>query len=396
MTMFSDSMMMMGGDKAPAFGNLAALFNAGAVDGVMIDLTDKTTLFQDANGALPVVNNGDPVGLALDQHKWGGLTLAAHRAAQAELQTNGDFGSGISGWTQDGSFAALTWDAANQRLVVTANGANIPSVGGPTITGLTVGRWYEVSVNIVTATGSGNFNIYVGSSVGSGSMLNFGIVATTGAYRRLFKANATSAVVTVGCRAGSGVITTIDNVSVKEIDGHHATATSTNRPLWQSATSDVLFDGSNDYLSVDGFDFPAGDCALAVWAKSNTAAKTIAGVVSGAVNMALIHKTTGNFAFAKVGNNLGISGSTTINGTYRTIAVDKNSASANLVVDGVTEATKVTPGTTAIAIDFAIGGQNNDGTPGAFMAGNIKRVIALQARIQDTMTADFHQNLIAP
>ena len=52
-----------------AWSNLGTLFSGGAVDGIMIDLTDKTTLFQDANGAAAVVNNGDPVGLALDQHK---------------------------------------------------------------------------------------------------------------------------------------------------------------------------------------------------------------------------------------------------------------------------------------------------------------------------------------
>lgn len=393
MTMLGIEMMLRRRGLQPAFRNLAALFNSGAVDGVMIDLTDKTTLFQDANGILPVAANADPVGLALDQHKWGGLTLAAYRAFQTEIVTNGDFAVDIANWAHINlSNGVLSWQSPG-KIRLTANNSNTPGVNQAII--CVVGRWYELTVQVVT--GNAAFTSYgIGAVATSANTYSSGNIGNApGTYRRFFKATATTHYVILYGPNSSGQFAEFDNISVKEIDGHHATAAGGNRPTWASATNDVLFDGSNDYLSVGDFDFPAGDCFTAAWAKSTLANRAIAGVTE-TNRMVLVHQTSGNFPTATVGTAPVMVGVTAINNVYTTIHADKNTANANLIVNGVVEGTKATPGTTATVNDMIIGGQNSGGTPGAFMAGNIKRIVAGQVRAQDTMTAaDFHANLIA-
>ncbi|WP_439605089.1 hypothetical protein [Shinella sp.] len=382
--------MMMAGNRKPAFRNLAALF-AGGADGVMIDLTDKTTLFNDPNGTFPVVNNGDPVGLALDQHKWGGKTLAEYRASQPELVTNGDFATDVSGWNLAGASGTITWQAGRMRVTATTNS----TPGASRAFTCVIGRWYELSIDIPVA--HSNYTSYnIGTGPASGNTYTSGNIGNApGSYKRFFKAAATTQYVIVYGPGVGGQYIEVDNISIKEIDGHHATQTSTARPTWASATNDVLFDGTNDYLSVGDFDFPTGDCFLAAWAKSNTQNRAIAGVVQSSIYMALFHQT-GGLLYSAVGSSTPMTGAVTSGGVYHTLLADKNAANANFVADGVVEATKATPGSTATTGDMAIGGWNSTGTPSAFLAGNVKRIVAGQVRVQDTMSAaDFHENLIA-
>lgn len=382
--------MMAGGKKAPAFKNLAALF-AGGADGVMIDLTDKSTLFSDANGTFPVVNNSDWVGLALDQHKWGGKTLAEYRASQPELITNGNFDTDVSGWNLSGASGSITWQAGRMRLTATTNS----TPGANRAFTCVVGRWYELSIDIPVA--HSNYTSYgIGTGPTSGTTYSSGNIGNApGSYKRFFKATSTTQYVIVYGPGVGGQYIEVDNISIKEIDGNHATQTSTARPTWASATNDVLFDGSNDYLSVGDFDFPAGDCFLAGWAKSNTQNRAIAGVVQSTIYMALFHQT-GGLLYSAVGSSAAMTGTVTSGGVYHTLLADKDAANANFIADGILEATKATPGSTQTTGDMVIGGWNSTGTPSAFLAGNVKRIVAGQIRVQDIMTAaDFHANLIA-
>jgi len=379
-----------------AFANLAALFNGGAIDGVMIDLTNKDTLFQDANGAAAVVNNGDPVGLALDQHKWGGLTLAAYRAAQAEKIADADFSVGaLTGW---GSQFVASMSVVAGKLRVEGSSAARSRAAAPAAA-VTANRWCELSIDITSSTsGSGPFGIQIGTTQGGTDIYN-GTVSTTGMHRRLVKPSGTSVYVTVEGRAGAGIVTEFDLVSLKEIDGHHATQTSTARPTWASATGDVLFDGTNDYLTTNDFYFQDFNDHMAAWAAFGASGANR--MVMGAANTSpseIAHIFAGTSGVLNVRGGTAIVTGPNVANTTKTVLVDQRSADLQLLVDAGTPVSGVSSAMpdAVRARPLFIGAQNDNGTPSAYFNGNIKRIVAGQVRVQDTMTAaDFHENLIA-
>lgn len=385
-----------------SWANIGALFNDGAIDGLMIDLTDKTTLFQDTNGAAAVVSNGDPIGLALDQHKWGGKTLAEYRAAQSELAANFDFATDISGWTiKNGS---AVWSSGKMRL--TASTGSQPA-SEQLITGLTSGRWYEVTfVSSGRQSGTGT---QVGFSVGTtASVANnlayqeVGIAA--GTFRRFFKAMATSLYFQFFGAGTSGSVTDVESFSVKEIDGHHATQILTARPTWASATSDVLFDGSNDYLTTTDFYFRDKGNHMAAWAAfgASGATRMVMGAYhSSSSESAVIQVTSAGLLQSYAGGSSPLLNSAVnVASTTKTVLVDQQTADAQMSIDGAGVTFGATPGDmpdAARIIPVFIGAQNNNGSTNLFFNGRIKRIVAGQVRVQDTMTAaEFHQNLIAP
>jgi hypothetical protein len=398
MTMFSDS-MMLGGAKGLGFSNLAALF-AGGADGLMIDLTNKDTLFQDANGALPVSANNDPVGLALDQHKWGGLTLAAYRAAQAEKVTNAEFTTDVAGWSVLGGGASISWVAGKLRL-------NNPSAATPyfySSFSTVVGRWYELSVAFDIQVGTGSPSLFIGTASGSGANYSgSNIITTPGTYRRWFKATAATTFVTIQCASGTSS-SDWDSVSVKEIDGHHAVQNPTSvRPTWASATSDVAFDGSNDYLTTSDFYFKDSGNFMAAYfagvAGSNYRGMLGASASPGGMEYAQLGVANStNRMYASMGPNTR-EGTTSIQGATGTLLADQGSLE-QLFRDGIQEGSYGYGGPMPDAATgrmVYIGCYNSFGTASGFYNGRLKRVICGQVRVQDTMSAlEFHQNLIAP
>lgn len=380
------------------FKNFAALFTGGA-DGLMIDLTDKTTLFQDVNGALPVDTNGNYIGLALDQHKWGGLTLAAYRDAQAEKVTNSAFDVDIAGWTinNGGASGSATWDTGDIKL--TASGSSVLYVyqAVPTV----AGRWYEISVDYVSVSGGSGNNVlfYVGNAVNSVSMLNSGDVSATGAgtYRRFFKATGTEAYVHLQGRGGSGVFTKFSKASVKEIDGHHATQSGSARPTWVSATGDVAFNGSSQFLSTD---YKAGSTvnAVAIWHRMGAVSAEryfMGSELSG--NYFMFGFNASGYAKAYVGSPSSTINSTSlVSNSIGTLLFDKGATQTQVAVNGVVENTITHSGSMPTSAGVTLGCVNSSGTLGGYFPGGIKRVIVVQARAQDTMTAAaIHENLIA-
>jgi hypothetical protein len=94
----------------------ASLFSDGE-EGALFDLSDTRLLFQDVNGTEPVVDVGDPIGLALDTSK--GLR-ATGPALGPELVTNGTFDDGTTGWSAVSD--AILSSANNQITVEVAPG----------------------------------------------------------------------------------------------------------------------------------------------------------------------------------------------------------------------------------------------------------------------------------
>ena len=184
----------------------ASLFNKGEA-GVWYDPSSINTLYQDYLGVTPVTAVGEPVGLMLDKSE--GL------AQGPELVTNGDFAtdsgwSNQAGWTIGGGVASVNSSVAGSTYI--RQGSTV------------IGRMYQITFEVTSFT-SGALYATAGSAASGGP------ITSTGVYTRLALANTTQGFGVYA--AGSTAIASIDNISVVEVAGSHATQpTSTKRPIY--------------------------------------------------------------------------------------------------------------------------------------------------------------------
>lgn len=173
----------------------------------VIERFPSATLYQDTAGTTPVTTPGQTVALALDKSK--GLVLGS------ELAVNGDFESS-TGWTVaagvviSGGVATFTNATSSSALFRSAS--------------VSVGKTYQVTVVVSSYTsGSLNARLFGGLAVGAS-------ITAAGTYT--FRDVVTSANFNIGFVA-SGATAVIDNISVKELPGFHATqATLASRPTY--------------------------------------------------------------------------------------------------------------------------------------------------------------------
>jgi hypothetical protein len=205
---------------------IAALFSSGE-EGAWYDPSDLTTLYQDAAGTTPVTGTGQPVGLMLDKSK--GLTLGSEVVTNGTFDTDSNWDKGTH-WTISGGVAS----SVNGSL------RNLSQVC------LTVGKTYKVSWDQTTS--SGNIVVFVGLGTQTPA------ITGTGTKTAICKATTNT---TLYFQAQNGFTGTIDNISVKELPGNHATqSTSTARPTLQVS-------GGLYYLDFDGVDDWMGPITLA-------------------------------------------------------------------------------------------------------------------------------------
>ena len=213
-----------------------SLFTEGN-QGVWYDPSDKSTLFQDAAGTVPVTKDGDPVGLILDKSE--GLLRGS------ELVINGGFDT-ADGWKLDNG-----WSIANG--VATANTTLLSERISRDYKGK-VGVYYEVKARItMLATpdaraaitiniGGLNEDLFIESaqSLISGQTYEiYGIAKLTNAKTFLLR---------VGTRFNYPANYTVDNISVKELKGNHAAQSiSASRPIYKT-------DGTESWLYYDKVD----------------------------------------------------------------------------------------------------------------------------------------------
>ena len=183
---------------------------------VWYDPSDLTTLYQDSAGTTPVTAIEQPVGLMLDKSK--GLVLGS------ELVSNGDFSGGLTGWTNSSTGTGTATVVAGVATLTGTDGSNRGAVSQQ-LTGLTVGRTYVVSW---MSTGvNGAFTVQTTSVPGTGAVY----IGTTATNRFVFNATATT-MWPVWYTPIAGGTLTVDNISVRELPGNHASqATSTSRPV---------------------------------------------------------------------------------------------------------------------------------------------------------------------
>ena len=208
---------------------------------VFYDPQDLTSLRvgRDGSGGQPVV--GDPVGMMLDTSPTGSQTMAEFIESQPELVTNGTFDTDASGWT--GINATLS--SSSGELVVTSTVAG--TCWAQQDIAVTSGSSYLVSVDHKISGISQD--LFLGSSTGVADLHNG---PTQGSdTTEVVLVTATSSVLSITLRVFSSSIGQtggLDNVTVKEIPGHHAIAPSdAARPILYDE-----FDTSLASLTDDG------------------------------------------------------------------------------------------------------------------------------------------------
>lgn len=187
---------------------------ASAEKGVWYDPADFSTLFQDGAGTTPVTAVGQPVGLMLDKSK--GLALGA------DILSNGTFDTDTlwtkdPGWTISGGKATLS-ELTSGRMIYQLGVA-------------TAGKVYRVTYEVVTVT-SGAATLYFGGNTGVSR-------SVPGVYTEILtmgSTNTRSGVVSDPTFLGS-----IDNISIQEVQGSHATqSTATARPILSARYNQLI------------------------------------------------------------------------------------------------------------------------------------------------------------
>jgi hypothetical protein len=172
----------------------ATLFAMGE-QGYWLDPSDFSTMFQDSAGTTPVTAVGQNVGLILDKSR------GAPAALGPELVTNGDFSAGATGWT-----LGTDWTISGGFASRGPNATATNLIGG---SGVEVGKTYQVRWTQSAETVA----IYLGNSAG----ILISNTASAGTYTRIVTATQAGGIV---FRANLA-ITSIDNISVREVPGNH-------------------------------------------------------------------------------------------------------------------------------------------------------------------------------
>ena len=235
-----------------------SLFSTGA-QGIWLDPSDLSTMFSDRAGTTPVTTPGTVVGLRLDKSK--GLVLGS------ELVVNGDFSNGLTGWIAVSGITAVD-NAANLSAVAVGSS----SFYRPLAFAPVAGKVYQVSFTISNyASGAVSFRIdgqnkTSRSSNGTFTQLHVGVAASSN----------------VGIAIESTATLTIDNISVRELAGQHATQSITAAlAAYRSGPARVDYDAVDDFHRVV---FPAMSNATIAYSSPSVGATILTGQTIAAGN----------------------------------------------------------------------------------------------------------------
>jgi hypothetical protein len=175
----------------------------------------KHTLYQNEYGKTPVTGFGQAVGLMLDKSQ--GVAFGD------EEVTNGGFDS-ASNWTIYSADAAS--NISNGVAYVESAGSNAYMI--QQLTGITAGKTYVIKFNYINGQGTGLAYVrYAGTDLAPSGVHEVGEVSY------IFTAGSGSQELRFMTYATDGASFTIDDVSVKEVSGSHATQSdSTKRPVY--------------------------------------------------------------------------------------------------------------------------------------------------------------------
>jgi hypothetical protein len=206
-----------------------------SLGGALFDPARDERFYQTTSGIL-LSGAADPVGLMLDDQFGGALG--------PEKVSNGTFDSNVVGWQANGG-ATVVWDAGRAKVNVTGVSGGIRK--NQTFA-LTVGKTYRVTAQFEDDTFNGDVALLVNSVA-----IQTLAVATGKIFATFVAASADPSFLIARTGSSTGAYF-IDNISIREILGAHASqATTDNRPT-RVLTGDVWgleFDGTSDRLEGD-------------------------------------------------------------------------------------------------------------------------------------------------
>lgn len=233
----------------PPFYKIIKKLFANNEQGFFYDPNDLSTMFQDAEGTVPVTTVGQPVGLIFDKRKGSATGINLHTPTTPMNATECP-----ATFTRSGLDITVSQEVSGYASV---------SLGMPTVVGKTylleliapdvAGFWVLMSDDSI----SDSENTRVAISVAPWSKINTKITFT-------FTASAAVTYIHLNRGNSSTSPATFKDVSVREVLGNHAyQATSASRPiLRQNANTGanyLEFDGSDDFLVTSSIDFTATD-----------------------------------------------------------------------------------------------------------------------------------------
>lgn len=379
----------MFGQMGAGFGRLGAhgrarpfsplsLF-ANGESGFLYDFSKLDRMWQENTGATAVSADGQTVGLALDEARWAGKTLAEVIAASTAVLSD-DFSS----YADTAAMVAAGWTNATLSSITLENGKLKATNGAssgycyrsfPTVAGRTYRVSYRQELGTVStadvvfaSTPSGSDILALGSvwGIGNNAAGYFTAVGST-TYLRL----------RTGSPAGGTAF--LDNVEIREIPSIPASqSTSAARPKYDTDNGGCLrFDGSDDGL-LTTWNPSSAAMTLAARFRSDTSGRSIMGSVDGSSNrLALIH--SGNVLCGAVGAQSSgtITGGTSITGLVVTGVITCDGTTVKLYLDGAEIYSGAQSGVPNTTRGIALGCYNNDNSLSSFMTGDIMDALAI-------------------
>jgi hypothetical protein len=244
------------------------------------------SLYSDRAGTTATVGPDDPVGVLLDQSE--GLALGP------ELVSNGGFDSDVSGWT---ATLTATWSSGKARLSTNTAATRTFAQGF----NVTAGNGYLISCgSAVSISGTASVTITVRTSAADNSTFLAGASLNIGSETRFYYVAASTTTVYVAVQTFTSASQTIevDNISIKQVLGYHATAPS------DAARPNLRLDGNGKfYLDRDTTDdalaitWPANYTTTAVQyvADQSVTTETTGITLNGATSYTTPQRPTGDY-----------------------------------------------------------------------------------------------------
>ena len=133
----------------------------GGLPGVLTEIADTTSLFQDAKGSIPVTAHGDPVKMILNKRAMGGKTAAQFIEAQPELMISSNFDEQI-GWAPPPG-----WEISGGQASHSGSPSYLSQTGN-----VATGDWYKAAVDMDFADGQNFVSLYLGGSPSIGTVVS--------------------------------------------------------------------------------------------------------------------------------------------------------------------------------------------------------------------------------
>ena len=258
-------------DDGPPFPR--SLFASGE-QGIWLDPSDFSTLFQDAAGTTPVTALGQPVGLALDKRL--GLVLSANDFPVTTTTLTGwTVGANVTGVSSDGT--GITFTGGGDIQFASTNWLRPTSSAA-----ITRYAFYEIKIKARHISGAGDLQVGISyNKMRTITAASNGGVLTEYTVRGFADSAAWSSAFSVGAIAGGTWY--IEDIRTYPIFGNHAyQTTSASRPTLQQDSNGLYylsFDGTDDGMATPSINF-TGTNKMTVWAGVRKLSDATIGIVA--------------------------------------------------------------------------------------------------------------------